>query len=183
MPEPLYVKVEQSFRGDTVSIACTLDGLADLLDRQVVAYEPDDAPSADEPSRTEFLNMISKESTRLAKSFAVAGPAFEAAVQPSGGPRAYAEAYAELLNDLRSTADAVRSARAPQSAKATEEAFTGLLDTLVDQLQSWPQQLRQAARRVRRNTFDIQLDAKAEVTSLYEALRKDSDAAESFYGN
>ena len=176
MPKPLYLKVEQSFRGDEVSIVATLDGLADLLDRQIAAHEPPDHQGSREAGRSEFLEMVAKESARLAESFGAAGPAFEAAVQPSGGPRYYAEAYAALLNDLQSAAHAMNGAPAPQSMKRTEEAFTRMLETLAGQIKAWPEQLRQAARRVRGNSFELTLEAQAEVKAYYDALKKETNA-------
>ncbi len=117
MSEALYVRVEQRLRGDTVSIAGTLAGLADLLEAQVDGSVAGDLPSSPEATRSQFLEVVSKESARLTQSFAHAGPAFEAAVRPSGGSRDYAAAYAGLLCELQSAADAVRSVRARKSIR------------------------------------------------------------------
>jgi hypothetical protein len=52
-----------------------------------------------EASRSQLLEVVSKDSARLAQSLARAGPAFEAAVRPSGGPRDYAAAYENRDNN------------------------------------------------------------------------------------
>jgi hypothetical protein len=177
MSEPLYVRVEQSFRGDKTSIVKTLDGLVELLQQQIAEHVQQEYENPKSVSHNEFLEIIEKQSARLAKTFKDAGPAFEAAVQPNGSPGKYASAYGALLGDVRSAIDAVRSVSASASMKRTEEAYTNLLQPLLDQLKSWPAKLRAAAVTVRGNRFDLTLEAKADVDALDRALLEDTKNA------
>lgn len=96
MSETLHMHIEQSFFGEKALIEETLHGLADLLQREIVAREPRETPNPSAVDASSYFDVVTAQSGRLAKTFAVASPAFKAAAEPTGGPG--------LLRSLRRSA-------------------------------------------------------------------------------
>lgn len=176
MSEPLHMHIEQSFFGERALIVETLHGLADLLQREVVAREPRERPNPSAVDASSYLDVVSAQSGRLAHTFSAAGPAFKAAAEPSGGPQDYCEAYGAVLDDMYAANDAILSVSAPASLKRTEEAYRGLLRAMLDQTKAWRQKLREAAGRVNGNTFEIKLEVTVKITPFDRALAVDKKA-------
>jgi hypothetical protein len=175
MSEPLYLLVEQSFVGEKRLIVETLDALADLLKREIVAHERTEKPNPTPVDASTYLEIITAQSGRLAKTFSTAGPTFQAAVE-AGGPEDYSNAYGSFLGDLQAANDAISAAQAPVALKSTEEAYKGLIRAMLDQVRSWPQKLRDAAGQVQGDGFDVKLEVNVKIAPYERALSADTKA-------
>jgi hypothetical protein len=173
IPDNIFtMNLDMSFAGPQEQIRQTLDGVADLLQKEVdkhaeeraftYAGKPLDAPT--------YLSIVSGQSQALADISRRAEATFAAASGPNGSPDLLRRAYGDLLDRLLTVRRTLRENDAPPKFVRTESEYQSYVDTLYDELAQWPQQVGSAARNISGDQCDLRLSASCDVASLQKAI-------------
>lgn len=173
---PLYVNMQQSFRGDHEKIVQTINDVGDMLQKEVDTRTYPDGPTA-QAARVDhetYRNLVSQQTNRLMLMFQDAELSFEQASSPNGRPEVLRQGYAAILDQLIAAARSLGSTQAPPTYAQTQVAFREFLKEFYSQIAAWPQRLRDASKDVIGDSCDVMLTAECDVGPMQRAIQSES---------